>query len=61
MFRKTQKSGLRCKFRRSGKLLRKVLFRAASSMNNMGSLAAMPVFLSSPPCPEAAAGRGRKD
>ena len=40
---------------------KRFLFRAASSMNNMGSLAAMPVSISSPPCPEEAAGRGRKD
>jgi len=43
-----------------GSCSEKFLFHAASSINNMGSLAAMLVSLSSPPCPEAAVGRGRK-
>jgi len=48
-------------FKEAGSCRETFFFRAASSMNNMGSLAAMPVSISSPPCPEAAASRGRKD
>jgi len=39
----------------------KFLFHAASLMNNMETLATMPVSIPSPLCPEAAASRGRKD
>jgi len=48
-------------FEEVGSCCEKLLFYAAYLMNNIESLTTMPVSLSSPPCPEAATDRRRKE